>query len=305
MLYEELLKNGKVLPGITDAVFKKIMISHKDYLAIILENVLPISKEEIIEKGEFLNMEIPPSHLSLKNSRMDLLLKIGNYYINLEANTSINNALFIRNAAHFSGLVYKEYSRKDKKTLDEILYQVSFNKTKRLSQALVVKLQYWDKELEVGDDNFIKIELNLDFVNNKRYNIEKLSRFEKALLLLVIEDEKEIIKLKKGDSVLEKVGDEIISYSRAKEIVTAYENAMIEENYKNNLAREEGYDIGRAEGHAEGHAEGRAEGRAEGQAEGENNKQIEIAKNMINMGMREEDISKSTGLSIEEINKLN
>ena len=133
MLYKELLENKKVLPGISDIVFKRIMINHKDYLGLILENIMPVSKEEIINKGEFLNIEIPPSNLVLKNSRMDLLLKVDKYYINLEANTNISPALIIRNIAHFSGLAFNEYSRRDKKTLEEILYQVSFNKKKRLS----------------------------------------------------------------------------------------------------------------------------------------------------------------------------
>lgn len=48
-LYEELLKNKKALPEITDAVFKKIKMSHKDYLGLILESIIPIKKEEIEE----------------------------------------------------------------------------------------------------------------------------------------------------------------------------------------------------------------------------------------------------------------
>ena len=167
MLYEELLKNGKVLPGITDVVFKKIMTTHKDYLGLILENIIPVSKEEIINNGEFLNIEIPPSHLSLRDARMDLLLKVGKYYINLEANTSINPSLIIRNIAHFAGLTFNEYSRRDKKTLEEILYQISFNKKKRLSNELIVRLKYWDKDLNVGDENLLKVELNLEFVKFK------------------------------------------------------------------------------------------------------------------------------------------
>lgn len=97
MLYEELVKNGKILPGISDVVFKKIMVNHKEYLGLILENCTPLSKEDVIEKGKFLNVEIPPSHLKLKKMRMDLLLKVDNYYINLEANSVINNSLLIRN----------------------------------------------------------------------------------------------------------------------------------------------------------------------------------------------------------------
>jgi len=284
MLYEELVKNGKVLPGISDVVFKKIMINHKDYLGLILENIIPVSKEEIVNNGEFLNIEIPPSHLSLRNGRMDLLLRVGKYYINLEANTSIKDALLIRNEAHFSGLIFNEYSRKDKKTLEEILYQVSFNKKKRLSNELIVKLQYWDKKLNVGDERILKVELNLEFVNQKYYNKEEMTTFEKALVVLILEDEEEIREFVKGDNILESVGNDIISYSRAKEIVTAYENAMIEENYRNNLAREEGLE--------------------QGIEQGAEDKKIEIAKSMLNDNMAVDMISKYTGLSIDDIENL-
>lgn len=290
-LYEELLKNNKVLPGITDCVFKKIMMNHKDYLGLILENILPLTQEEI-EKCEFLNIEIPPSHLSLKNSRMDLLLRIGKYYINLEANSSITESLIIRNEAHFAGLIYNEYARRDKKTLEEILYQVAFNKKKRLSSELKVNLQYWDSKLNVGDDRIIKVELNLEFVNKKYYNKENLNRFEKALLVLLIEDEKKLRDLVKGDSTLENVGNDIINYSRAKAIVTAYENEMIEETYKNNKAREEGLEQGIEQGLEQGIEQGMEQAK------------IEIAKSMLEKKMDINTISEITGLQIEKITEL-
>lgn len=50
--------------------------------------------------------------------------------------------------------------------------------------------------------------------------------------------------------------------------------------------------------------EGRAEGLAEGLAEGKSAKQNEIARNLLAMGMSEEDISKVTGLSCEEVAEL-
>jgi predicted transposase/invertase (TIGR01784 family) len=61
---------------------------------------------------------------------------------------------------------------------------------------------------------------------------------------------------------------------------------------------------GHAEGREEGREEGRAEGRAEGLAEGEEKKAISIAKNMKDLGATLDMISKSTGLSVEEIEKL-
>ena len=42
----------------------------------------------------------------------------------------------------------------------------------------------------------------------------------------------------------------------------------------------------------------------DGISKGENKKSIEIAKNLLSMNMSLEDISKATGLSVEEINKL-
>ena len=116
-------------------------------------------------------------------------------------------------------------------------------------------------------------------------------------MLLIIEDEKELLEFVKGDSILENVGNDIISYSRAKEIVTAYENAMIEENYRNNRAREEGYDKGHEEGFDKGHEEGLEQGAKQ--------EKIEIAKSMLKQNLELELISNCTGLTIEQINDLN
>ncbi len=60
----------------------------------------------------------------------------------------------------------------------------------------------------------------------------------------------------------------------------------------------------RAEGRAEGRLEGRAEGRLEGRAEGERNKQIEIARNLKKAGVSIDVISQSSGLTVDEIEKL-
>ena len=50
------------------------------------------------------------------------------------------------------------------------------------------------------------------------------------------------------------------------------------------------------EGRAEGRKEGRAEGRKEGLVEGLAKGRAEVARNLLNMGMSVEDISKATGI---------
>ena len=61
----------------------------------------------------------------------------------------------------------------------------------------------------------------------------------------------------------------------------------------------------RAEGMAKGRAEGMAKGRAEGRAEGSNEANINAAQRMLADGMSKELVMKYTGLSPEQISKIN
>lgn len=78
------------------------------------------------------------------------------------------------------------------------------------------------------------------------------------------------------------------------------------ERYRENFeeGREEGIAEGRAEGRKQGIAEGRKEGIAEGRKEGMAEEKKEIAKNLLNMNLSLDQISKATGLTIDEIEKL-
>ena len=54
----------------------------------------------------------------------------------------------------------------------------------------------------------------------------------------------------------------------------------------------------------ESREEGYNSGVNDGIEQGSNNKSIEIARNLLSMNMKVEDISKATGLSIDEIKKI-
>ena len=60
-----------------------------------------------------------------------------------------------------------------------------------------------------------------------------------------------------------------------------------------------------SEARAEGMAKGRAEGMAEGRAEGSNQANIKAAQRMLADGMSKELVMKYTGLSPEQISKIN
>ena len=67
-----------------------------------------------------------------------------------------------------------------------------------------------------------------------------------------------------------------------------------------NSARLDGYD----DGYDNGYDNGYENGITKGKEEGAKAKEIEIAKNLLNIGTPKEDIIKVTGLSEDEINNL-
>ena len=68
--------------------------------------------------------------------------------------------------------------------------------------------------------------------------------------------------------------------------------------------REYARNEGLAEGRAEGREQGLAEGRAEGRAEGSKEKSLEIAKNLVKLGIEDSKILEATGITQEQLNEL-
>ena len=68
--------------------------------------------------------------------------------------------------------------------------------------------------------------------------------------------------------------------------------------------KEDGLAEGKEDGLAEGRLEGREHGLVEGKLEGRNERQYEIARNLLAEDMQPEFIQKVTGLSQDEIEKL-
>ena len=76
------------------------------------------------------------------------------------------------------------------------------------------------------------------------------------------------------------------------------ERTLLDDRYQ------KGKEEGRAEGKEEGRAEGKEEGRAEGRAEGMSQRSLEIARNLLSLGLPVNQITQATGLTEEEIELL-
>jgi predicted transposase/invertase (TIGR01784 family) len=79
-----------------------------------------------------------------------------------------------------------------------------------------------------------------------------------------------------------------------------------EEIYKNTIysAEAEGKRVGRIEGEKIGEARGEKIGEARGEARGEKKGKLDVARNALHIGMTIAEVSKLTGLTVDEIKKL-
>ena len=69
-------------------------------------------------------------------------------------------------------------------------------------------------------------------------------------------------------------------------------------------AKETGLEEGLAKGLAKGRVIGRAEGLEEGLSKGREERNLEVAINLLQLGTSCEIVAKATGLSLEEVTKL-
>ena len=97
------------------------------------------------------------------------------------------------------------------------------------------------------------------------------------------------LPISEGDEVMEQTLQFMEDFLNDEEIRDVYDKINDVERY----AKEEG------------HATGHAEGLAQGLAKGEHQEKIKTAKNLLQMGLSKENISKATGLSMKQINALN
>ena len=70
-------------------------------------------------------------------------------------------------------------------------------------------------------------------------------------------------------------------------------------------ARNDGWKAGIAKGLAEGKSLGLAEGEARGRSEGFRQAKLETAKNLLNFGLSIENIAQATGLTMQDVERLN
>ena len=290
---------NRLIPTMFDPVFKSLF-QNKNFrktLSYFLSKLTKYSENYIYEHLIFLNPEIPIENYDEKKKITDLIIKIDEDIINIEANRNNNKSTILKNNSYHHKLAYeKNHTGQDLNSGDVL--QININSKKRFQNILLpddFKLR--NKKDYTDEENFKRLHINIEFASQKYYTKgkEKMTKFEKIVAMLNITNLKDLKDISKGDEDLMAMEKIIKDLNEDKHMIGLYDK---DEMYAwmNKIDREEAI--------AKGQKIGQKIGQKLGEKRGEKAGILSVARNMLKANMNIDEIAKLTGLHQNEIIKL-
>ena len=271
-----------------DRAFKEVFLNpdNSDLLKALLEFILKIK----IDKLEIKKTELLSGNVNIKDKRVDAIVHTGNKKIEIEINSQNKDYLHTRSTAYICNIYQSNASVVDTYNEDTDIIQVNltWGLGRNNDEMKIYKIMNEKGELYVK--NFIIYEINMDYYDKIWYSKNEEEIKKNQYMIMLDLDKKELENMPK-DKIVDKyitnvtiVNDdpEFQKYMSEEEDKKKIQNSLLSE------AKEEGISQGISQGYTSGINDGIKQ----------------TAKNLLSMNVTLEDISKATGLSIEEINKL-
>ena len=270
--------------------------------AVFMSEILNIPVADLVDALEIRNNNIRYDG-TVVGSEIDLNYETYNSKIDIELNMKNSEYSYNKNFVYtYQLLLHNIKNNKDYKNMKPV-YQINidgydyFKKNDLMYYSTLMEVKY-----HIIENSYINIyHFNVLKVIEMDYNILERNEIAKILFLLTCKDEELTDKMIKGDEFLMAVKKEIQRISGEKNWADMF--LTNEEIYK--IEADESYQKGMEKGIEEGIEEGFKQGITKGIEQGANNKQIEIAKNMLNLNIEIDTIIKVTGLTKEVIESLN
>ena len=270
------MKEKVWINGTSDIMFKTLLRNNRRYLSYIVSKITGIEESIIYNSLKYSPVEFKIENKNEKKKISDLIIEIDMHIINLEMNKKMNESIKNRNIAYIDKINIEQYKdKKDYKNSKKVI-QINFNEQKYEGEKIVYKFKMMEEELKLAyEDNKEIYVVDLEKIKNKCYNRLEMNEFEKALSLLVSRNKEEAKDLSRGSDMLEEVFNNMEELNMNEVFLGMYDEEEENKKMMNSM-----------------------------KLEGIGQRNIEIAKNMINKNIDINIISEVTGLTIEEIENL-
>lgn len=284
----------KKLPLTSDIVFKRVFSKegNEDILKALLEAILEIPIRDVVVK----NPELPRNLYGSKAGILDVKVEIDKDIIcNIEMQVKDLKNMDKRSTYYMSRILSDELKKNEKYTEVKntiVINLLNFEFYKRNSYHSIAHMKFEKTKenafIDLGyqnEDEIATQDLEMHFIEIPKFvkkNPEANTSLEQWLWLIAGREEK-LEMAKKENKEIKKamdIIDEMSMDEKEWELYQSRKMAIMDYNT------------------------GIYEAKEEGLKEGERKKQIEIAKELLKLGMSIEDIQKVTKLTIEEIKKL-
>lgn len=279
-------KEKRFISLLSDTTFKHFfkIEDYKEFFNTIIKPIINMDIKDFKLYDAELN-----SGNEKRDYRLDILLvsDLVDIVISIEMNQFPSEEIKYKDRLYVYSLLAKSLNSGEDIKKKKVI-QINFNKEKH---PYVSKGSFYlmDKVTNREIKDFEIYEVYLENYKGIRYNGD--NKEEAYLSLFTATSYEELREIAGDDKEALKIVDELERLGIDDKFGVVYDNEMMQKKMIN-TARNWGYD------------DGKADGKAEGLEEGAKAKEIEIAKNLLNMGISKENIIKATNLSEEEINNL-
>ena len=284
----------KFIKGIDDPIFKELItdIDTREYACYIISYLTGLDYDYILNNFSLSRNELSKEKKNESKKTTDIVLKIGNNIINIEANNKNYPGLEERNEMYMASIMAREEKEgTDYKNVPNF-YQINIDNFKKYHKDISKFAMMEEIVKEKAGSKLQRIHVSVAKIRKRCYDkddeIKGNISFEDKLFLILVASPTELKKLAKGNKILEKVREKIMYMSDEWTCLGEYDLERHRQKVINSIkidAMEKGIEKGMEKGHKE-------------ECE-------KIAHNLLNSKIDLDTISKCTGLSLSEIKNLN
>ena len=283
-----------------DRVFRSIFVDEEDHS--LLEGLLSTCLQKEVKIIKILKTELSVKSVKERVKRLDLVVEAEGEKINVELNTSYGLITKVRNLNYFTAFysenttIGEEYDYKTNFIHLDLSY--GMGKEKPIMDTYFITS---NETKENYIDNFQIIVYNMDKIMEFWYDKDKkgIKKYELLIMLDLLPKELELLK-RNGDNRLVKEYEQKVK--KLNEDLDFIAPLSAEEDYIALMNTEKKYLI--EESMEQGFEKGIEQGVEQGMEQGSKKEKIEIAKKLLEEKVDINIISKTTGLTIEELKTI-